>query len=106
MNLNDPQPKPVNQRGPKIFPLVIQDLQDRDVLGQQTYNAELHAIDGRDHLVDGYQECLDMAVYLRQEIEERKILRVEINRLRKVLETIAGGAEDAARLAVEVLDVR
>lgn len=90
MNLNDPQPKPKNQSGPLIFPLVIKDLQERDALGHQLYESELYAVDGRDHLVDLYQELLDAAVYVRQEIEERIILRSEIERLRGILSNIAG----------------
>ena len=74
-SLNTKQPNPVNPKGPEIFSLVIADLKERDAIGRRAYGVDLHAVDGRDHLVDAYQECLDMAVYLRQEIEERVILR-------------------------------
>ena len=87
--MNAVQPKPTKQRGTLIFPLVIADLQERDKLGHKLYGAELRAIDGRDHLIDLYQEILDAAVYVRQEIEERKILRDEIERLLGILEQIA-----------------
>ncbi len=89
MNLNSPQPNPVNPTGPEIFSLVIADLRERDALGRRNYGGDLHAIDGRDHLVDLYQEILDAAVYVRQEIEERVILRAEIERLRGILQSIA-----------------
>jgi hypothetical protein len=37
----------------------------------QRYGTLLQAGNGRDALVDAYQECLDLACYLRQAIEER-----------------------------------
>lgn len=89
-SLNSPQPHPINPTGPEIFSLVIADLRERDTLGRESYGGDLHAIDGRDHLVDLYQEILDAAVYIRQEIEERVILRDEIERLKGILSDIAG----------------
>lgn len=40
--------------------------------GRQKYGTPLTADNGRDPLVDAYQEALDLVVYLRQAIEERK----------------------------------
>ncbi len=107
--LNSPQPNPVNPSGPEIFSLVIADLKERDALGRRNYGGDLHAIDGRDHLVDAYQESLDQSIYLRQEIEERVILRAEIARLRMVLERIREDAREGSMafvLAGEGLNVR
>ena len=36
------------------------------------HGTPLQAHNGRDPLVDAYQEALDLAVYLRQAIEERR----------------------------------
>ena len=58
--------------GPDIWELVIADMRGRDEHGKRKYGIALRADDGRDHLVDAYQEALDLAVYLRQEIEARK----------------------------------
>lgn len=41
-------------------------------LGIERYGTPVQAGNGRKALVDAYQEALDLAVYLRQEIEERK----------------------------------
>jgi len=65
------QSKPTpNDSGP-IWELVIADMQARDTLGRERYGTPLQAFNGRDALVDAYQESLDLSVYLRQEIEER-----------------------------------
>jgi len=72
-NLNAPQPAPQPGCGHAIWDLVIADMRERDASGKAKYGRRLRARDGRDHLIDAYQEALDLAVYLRQEIEERRI---------------------------------
>ena len=54
-----------------IFPLVHMDLRARDEKGKSTYGQELISHDGRDSLLDAYEECLDVAVYLRKMMYER-----------------------------------
>lgn len=46
-------------------------MRERNAVGLKKYGQTLRAGDGRKHLVDAYQEILDAAVYMRQEIEER-----------------------------------
>ena len=58
------QPNPKSD-GPDIWPLVIKDMADRDNLGKAKYGIPLRSHNGRDALVDAYQEVLDMSVYLR-----------------------------------------
>ena len=66
------QPAPVPQVDrPSIHDLVAEDLAERKALGRQRYGTTLQAGNGRDALVDAYQEALDLACYLRQAIEER-----------------------------------
>lgn len=65
------QPPPVPNDSPAIWALVIADMQDRDKTGLERYGTRLQAFNGRDALVDAYQEALDLVVYLRQAIEER-----------------------------------
>lgn len=55
-----------------ILPLVVKDLEDRSSAGAKKYGTVLQSKNGRDALFDAYQECLDMAMYLRQAIEERR----------------------------------
>jgi hypothetical protein len=66
------QPPPVPNAGRPIWELVIDDMKARDQTGQQRYGTPLQAFNGRDPLIDAYQEALDLCVYLRQAIEERK----------------------------------
>lgn len=67
-----PQPDPRPTAGRPIWELVIEDMQARDQDGRRKYGTPLQARNGRDALVDAYQEALDLCVYLRQAIEERK----------------------------------
>jgi hypothetical protein len=66
------QPPPSPNNSTPIWDLVIKDMHERDHVGRQRYGTPLQARNGRDSLVDAYQEALDLAVYLRQLIEERK----------------------------------
>lgn len=54
----------------RIHDLAIADMRERDRVGRERYGTPLTAHNGRDQLVDGYQEALDLAVYLRAAIEE------------------------------------
>ncbi len=65
------QPPPVKNDRPSIQDLVIQDIETRKVLGLERYGTLLQPFNGRDALVDAYQEALDLCQYLRQAIEER-----------------------------------
>jgi hypothetical protein len=67
------QQQPLPQgKGPAIAPLVCADIMARNEMGVKKYGEALRANNGRDALVDLYQELLDGAQYIRQEIEERK----------------------------------
>lgn len=57
-------------RGADIAVLVQKDIEMRAVIGEQTYGERLRAHNGRSALIDAYQEALDLAMYLRQELEE------------------------------------
>lgn len=80
---NKPEPLPTAGEGPAIWDLVIADLEnkgasralvqvarDRDAMGTKKYGTQLHAWDGRNSLIDGLQELLDAAVYLRKALQE------------------------------------
>ncbi|MFZ2809415.1 MAG: hypothetical protein WAZ60_23775 [Desulfosalsimonadaceae bacterium] len=55
-----------------ILPLVIHDLRERDEVGTKKYGTTLQSHNGRNALIDAYQEALDLAMYLRQAIEETR----------------------------------
>ena len=71
MSLNKPEPEPLPADGPAIWDLVVEDMRGRDALGTAKYSQQLKPHDGRDSLIDCYQEILDAAVYLRKAIYER-----------------------------------
>ena len=50
--------------------LVRRDLREREWLGIRRYGTPLLPFNGRNALVDAYQEVLDLAVYLRQALVE------------------------------------
>ena len=68
--MND-QPAPIPNDSTPIWELVRADMLARDLLGRKRYGTPLQAYNGRDALWDAYEEALDLAVYLRQVIEER-----------------------------------
>lgn len=68
--MNIPEPPPIVTDTPAVWELVITDMRQRDDFGRQKYGFPLQARNGRNALVDAYQEILDAAVYLRQRIYE------------------------------------
>lgn len=81
-----PQPEPVPNGGSSMHTLacadlerlhpsqterlVIEDLLERKAFGEAKYGTILQAFNGRDALMDAYQEVLDLVVYLKQHAEE------------------------------------
>ena len=65
------QPDPIENDLPAVWGLVIEDMQARDALGRERYGTPLQPFNGRDALMDAYEESLDLCVYLRQVIYER-----------------------------------
>ncbi len=66
------QPKPVKNDNPHIVDLVVKDMKERKKQGIKTYGVALQAFNGRDALLDAYQEAMDLAIYLKQAMEERQ----------------------------------
>lgn len=58
--------------GAPILGMVLADLTNRALEGRRKYGEPLLAHNGRNPLWDAYQEALDLAMYLRQAIEESK----------------------------------
>lgn len=65
------QPDPIHNNSKPIVDLVMEDMQTRKKIGIERYGVPLQANNGRDALRDAYEEALDLAIYLRQAIEER-----------------------------------
>jgi hypothetical protein len=64
------EPAPAKGKKP-ILPLVLADLESRADMGKLKYGTMLESDNGRDSLMDAYQEACDLVMYLRQAIEER-----------------------------------
>ncbi len=64
------QPEPL--RGENVvLHHVIDDLNARAEMGKEKYGHYLETFNGRDALMDAYQEALDLCMYLKQAILER-----------------------------------
>lgn len=77
---NEPEPAPIRNDERPVWELVIEDMRARDQFGRKHYGTPLQSHNGRDALMDAYQEALDQVVYLRQAIEERTCGRLAILR--------------------------
>lgn len=76
-----PEPPPVDNGGPIIQDLVMEDVGKRKQMGFEKYKKYLRPFDGRDSLWEAYQETLDQAMYLRKKIEEDEILAHRLAKL-------------------------
>lgn len=72
-----PTPKPNNTQ--PIYEQVIEDIKLRAEAGKQNYGTYLQAGNGRDSLLDAYEEAQDKALYLKQAILERDSLVEELS---------------------------
>lgn len=72
-SLSAPEPAPVANATTPIWDLVRTDIEERNAMGIAKYGTPLQVFNGRDPLVDAYQEALDLVVYLRQAIEENRL---------------------------------
>jgi hypothetical protein len=81
------QPTPKPNDCAAIADLVIADIQDRKRVGVERYGVALQAHNGRDALLDAYEESLDQTKYLKQALVERADHRAE------------GAAEELASVA-------
>lgn len=77
VSAEDSDPATVKQSAPKgkgnpILGMVLADLTNRALEGKEKYGEPLLANNGRNALWDAYQEALDLAMYLRQAIEEQE----------------------------------
>lgn len=72
-HIEEQQP-PVQSVG-DVWLLVLKDMEERRLHGIEKYGVPVQPYNGRDPLVDAYQEALDLCVYLRQAIEERDVAK-------------------------------
>jgi hypothetical protein len=65
------QPLPIKNDAPDIQSQVIADIEARRLVGISRYGTALQPNNGRDALLDAYEESLDLACYLKQAMVER-----------------------------------
>jgi hypothetical protein len=65
------QPKPIGN-GAIVWSEVMADMSERVRMGKDKYGTLLRADNGREPLVDAYQEALDLTQYLKQAIIESR----------------------------------
>lgn len=72
-----PEPQPVGH-GQKVLPFVLDQLRRRAEMGKAKYGDFLKIDNGRDAIMDAYQELLDLTMYLGQAILEREERRKKV----------------------------
>jgi hypothetical protein len=92
------QKAPKKNQNQAVWDLVLKDIKERDKNGLEKYGVRLQAFNGRNAEVDAYQEVLDLIVYFRQLIEEKRVIVEFLKELSQAPETdwpdLAGRAED------------
>ena len=68
------EPEPIKTEfSQEVWPKEIYaDMLDRARVGQKKYGTRLMTHNGRDALMDAYQEALDLVMYLKQALMERE----------------------------------
>lgn len=61
---------PITGSPRRLIDLVLEDIRERDAVGRKRYGTPLTTHNGRDPVVDAYQELLDAVVYTRQAMLE------------------------------------
>jgi len=64
----EPSPTPGKE---DVADYVLEDILMRVAEGKKKYGTKLQTFNGRDALMDAYQEAIDLVMYLRQAILER-----------------------------------
>jgi len=67
-----PEPEPTGNGETVLFE-VLHDLMDRAKIGKEKYGTHLKTNNGRDALMDAYQESLDLCMYLKQCLMEQEV---------------------------------
>jgi hypothetical protein len=94
-----PLPNPSNE-GPSTQELVRQDLVTREQVGIARYGTGLRPFNGRNNIRDAYEEALDLACYLRNEMEQRHLTRrLTATELLERMESAAQELENEQALA-------
>jgi len=69
--MSQPPPSPAPPGAKSVQDSLIEDIEARKQQGLRTYGTLLHPHNGRDALLDAYEEAIDLALYLKQALLER-----------------------------------
>lgn len=83
--MNSSEPNPIPNGNIAVWEVVVRDMNERNLIGIQRYNTPLQPFNGRNALIDAYQESLDLAVYLRQRILEDELSKDETSDIKAYL---------------------
>lgn len=64
-------PPPLKGKSRHTVTLVIEDLKERKKAGKKKYGVAHQSDNGRNHLLDAYEEAMDLCVYLRAELDKQ-----------------------------------
>lgn len=82
-NVSDQKQPVLENNNIPVWDLVKKDIDDRNEAGIKKYGTALKAFNGRNSIIDSYQEALDLVVYFRQSIEERDVIVDFLKRIAK-----------------------
>lgn len=98
---DEKEPMPLPDDNKAAQQLVIEDVTARALVGFRKYGTLLRPMNGRDNLMDAYQEGLDLVVYLRNEIHRREIVEKKLQYMLANLERYLG--DDYLGMSIETI---
>ena len=81
-----PQPAPMGD-GQCVADFVIDCMKQRSLDGKAKYGTVLKTSNGRDPLIDAFQESLDLCMYIAQEILERAEVNGRLDKMMRRIES-------------------
>ncbi len=98
MSLSTHEKPPVANGQAPVAELVIKDMQERASFGRKKYGTFLQPFNGRNSMIDAYQEVMDLIVYIRQALEE---FTLYVDMVNAVVEFYEAGNEEGLRKKYE-----
>lgn len=84
-----------------VIGFVVSDFVERSAFGFKKYRTLLRPFNGRDPIVDAYQESIDQAMYIRQAIIELDAVRGACKRILPVIDVLPLG--ESAKRDIDII---
>lgn len=94
------EPRPIGGTGEPVFDEVIADMEARKAYGIHTYGEPLRTFNGRRMLVDAYQEAIDLALFVKGEIMERRAIARRLASAEAEIEALAAQRDGMREMAI------